>query len=145
MRSAVLIFASLALASQPVQAQETGWQADAIARAVDHHIANLPEPCMEPDRSIEPASFEQQVGEETAARQALLVELPCQIGAYNQTAVYLLSDQRGTVSEVVFPRRRSMCAMPEKVIVPRWRRSLLPKRPSCARSSIPAMMPTAGR
>ena len=59
---------------------------------------------MTPDGSArEPASFELQVGEETAARQALIVEFPCQIGAYNQTSVYLLSDQQGAVSEIVFP------------------------------------------
>lgn len=57
-----------------------------------------------PERSgLKHAHFELQLGEETAARQALLVEFPCQIGAYNQTAVYLLSDQHGVVSEVLFP------------------------------------------
>lgn len=103
MRSGLFIVASLAMACHPIAAQESGWQADAVARAVDYHLANPPEPCIVPDRSIAPASFELQLGEETAARQALLVEFPCQIGAYNQTAVYLLSDQHGTVSEVVFP------------------------------------------
>jgi hypothetical protein len=103
MRCGLLIAASLVLASQPTLAQDAGWQADAVARAVDYHLANPPEPCLVPDRSIEPAHFELQIGEETAARQALLIELPCQIGAYNQTAIYLLSDQHGTVSEVVFP------------------------------------------
>lgn len=69
-----------------------------------YHLENPLELCVVPDRSaIEPASFELQIGEETTARQALLVEFLCQIGAYNQTAVYLLSDQHGKVSEVVFP------------------------------------------
>lgn len=103
MRSRLLILGCLALASQPIAAQDAGWQADAVAKAVDYHLANPPENCIVPDGSVEPASFELQVGEETAARQALVVEMPCQIGAYNQTAVYLLSDQHGTVSEVVFP------------------------------------------
>lgn len=104
MRSRLLIVSGAMLVSLPILAQEAAWQADAVARAVHYHVEHPPEPCLVPDRSaIEPASFELQIGEETAARQALLVEFPCQIGAYNQTAVYLLSDQHGTVSEVVFP------------------------------------------
>lgn len=104
MRLRLLIVTSALLCSVPVGAKDATWQADAVSKAVDHHLANPPENCLVPDRSsIAPASFELQIGEETAARQALLVEFPCQIGAYNQTAVYLLSDQHGQVSEVVFP------------------------------------------
>lgn len=104
MSSRLLIVTSAILLAMPVTAQEVDWQADAIENAHDYHAANLPPVCMEPSASeMEPASFELQVGEETAARQALIVEFPCQIGAYSQTAVYLLSDQHGAVSEIVFP------------------------------------------
>lgn len=104
MRSKRLIVVGAMLIGAPIIAQETDWQDDAIARAIDYHLENPTELCVVPDRStIKPASFELQIGEETAARQALLVEFPCQTGAYNQTAVYLLSDQHGNVSEVVFP------------------------------------------
>jgi hypothetical protein len=104
MPSRFLIAASTVLLAMPAAAQAPGWQADAVKRAQDYHAANLPELCITPDGSaLAPASFELQVGEETAARQALIVEFPCQIGAYSQTAVYLLSDQQGKVSEVVFP------------------------------------------
>lgn len=104
MPSRLMIVTSAILLAVPATAQEGGWQADAVAKAQDYHAANLPPLCMEPSASeTEPASFELQVGEETAARQALIVEFPCQIGAYSQTAVYLLSDQHGTVSEIVFP------------------------------------------
>ena len=104
MPSRLMIVTSAILLAVPATAQEGGWQADAVAKAQDYHAANLPPLCMEPSASeTEPASFELQVGEETAARQALIVEFPCQIGAYSQTAVYLLSDQHGAVSEIVFP------------------------------------------
>ncbi|WEK03422.1 MAG: hypothetical protein P0Y65_14625 [Candidatus Devosia phytovorans] len=104
MRNSLILAASAALLTLPSAAQEGYWQADAVAKALDHHMANRPELCMELDPSqTEPASFELQVGEETAARQALIVEFPCQIGAYSVTSVYLLSDQHGTVSEIVFP------------------------------------------
>lgn len=104
MRTKLILAASAMLLTLPSAAQEADWQAAAVARAVDHHAANLPGLCMTPDASsAEPASYELQVGEETAARQALIVEFPCQIGAYSHTAVYLLSDQHGTVSEIVFP------------------------------------------
>lgn len=104
MLSRLLVVTSVLLLATPAGAQDGDWKADALQNALDHHADNLPHLCMEPDASeMEPASFELQVGEEAAARQALIVEFPCQIGAYSQTAVYLLSDQHGTVSEVVFP------------------------------------------
>lgn len=100
-----LMFAAAAiLLMLPSAAAEEDWKRDALAKALEHHTANLPPLCVEPDASGEElASYELQVGEETAARQALIVEFPCQVGAYNRTAVYLLSDQNGTVSEIVFP------------------------------------------
>lgn len=104
MRKALIIAAGTILATIPAQAQQADWQAGAVERAIDHHLEAVPEPCVMPERSgLDPAYFQLQLGEETAARQALLVEFPCQIGAYNQTAVYLLSDQHGVVSEVFFP------------------------------------------
>lgn len=104
MLSRLLVVTSAILLAMPASAQEVDWQADAVEKALDYHAANLPHLCMEPGASgLEPASFELQVGEEEAARQALIVEFPCQIGAYSQTAVYVLSDQHGTVSEIVFP------------------------------------------
>jgi hypothetical protein len=104
MPSRLLIWIGVILLAVPATAREENWWADALEKAQDYHAANLPPLCMEPDTSeTEPPSFELQVGEETAARQALIVEFPCQIGAYSQTAVYLLSDQQGTVSQIVFP------------------------------------------
>lgn len=104
MRSRAMLVVGVIVLAMPAWAQETGWQAEAVARALAYHAANLPELCIAPAGSnMQPASFELQIGEETAARQALLVEFPCQIGAYSQTAVYLMSDQHGTVTEVFFP------------------------------------------
>jgi hypothetical protein len=104
MRSPLIFAASAVLLALPSAVLGGDWQAGALKRAQDYHAANLPELCVAPDESaIRPASFELQVGEETAARQALIVEFPCQMSAYNQSAVYLLSDQHGKVSEIVFP------------------------------------------
>ncbi len=104
MLSRLLVLTSAIVLAMPASAEEADWRAGAIQKALDYHAANLPHLCMELVASApEPASFELQVGEEAAARQALIVELPCQIGAYSQTAVYRLSDQHGTVSEIVFP------------------------------------------
>ncbi|WP_343315445.1 hypothetical protein AAIB41_11570 [Brucella sp. BE17] len=104
MRSRFIMISSVFLLALPAAAEESNWQAEAIRRALDYHAANLPALCVTPEETeMEPASYELQVGEDTAARQALIVEFPCQFSAYSQTAVYLLSDQRGTVSEIVFP------------------------------------------
>jgi len=104
MPSRLLMMTSAILLAVPATAQEGDWQPDALEKAQDYHAANPPHLCLEPDASgMVTASFELQVGEDTAARQALIVEFPCQTGAYSQTAVYLLSDQHGTVSEIVFP------------------------------------------
>ncbi len=104
MRKALIIAAGTIIAMVPAQAQQSDWQAGAVERAIEYHLEKVPEPCVVPERSgLEPAHFELQLGEETAARQALLVEFPCQIGAYNYSAVYLLSDQHGVVSEAFFP------------------------------------------
>ncbi|SMQ61644.1 Protein of unknown function [Devosia lucknowensis] len=104
MRIHFVLAASLVLVSLPSTAQEGEWKTSAIEKAISHHQANRPEVCVPAEASqLEPASFELQIGEDTAARQALIVEFPCQIGAYNQTSVYLLSDQHGTVSEILFP------------------------------------------
>lgn len=104
MRSLSWMTICATLLALPAAAQEPGWQTDAVKKALDYHIAHRPELCIAADRSsMKPKSFELQVGEETAARQALIVEFPCQIGAYSVTSVYLLSDQHGEVSELTFP------------------------------------------
>lgn len=80
------------------------WHKEALTKAMDFHTLNRPEICNAPDdASTDPISFEMKIGEETASLAALLVEFPCRAGAYNSTAVYLLSDQYGKVSEVLFP------------------------------------------
>ncbi len=104
MHKTLIIAAGAMFATLPVHAQQPDWRAGAVERAIDHHLEKVPDPCVVPERSaLVPAYFELQIGEDTAARQALLVEFPCQTGAYNQTAVYLLSDQHGVISEVLFP------------------------------------------
>lgn len=104
--AAVLVACALGL-SWPATTHAEQWQTDAIAKALAYHAAHLPELCLPPEGSeMLPGHFELQIGEDTAARQALIVELPCQIGAYSQTAVYLLSDQHGRVSEITFPAPR---------------------------------------
>ena len=100
---ATLLFGATVFAL-PSVAQEADWQPAARDKAIAYHEANMPDECSIPvgDAASVPG-HELQIGEETAARQALIMEFPCQAGAYNTTSVFLLSDQHGTVSEVFFP------------------------------------------
>lgn len=80
------------------------WQVEAVQRAVEYHLAHTPETCEQPSAPTRtPPHFELEIGEDTAARQALLVEFACRSGAYNHSAVYVMSDQHGRVTEVFFP------------------------------------------
>lgn len=78
------------------------WRAKALIDAAAWHAANLPEGCERP-QGYTPSGHELQIGEESAARQALLIGFPCQKGAYNQTEVFLMADQHGIITEVLFP------------------------------------------
>lgn len=84
-------------------AQEADWRDEAVHRAALHHRNTLPAAC-DPVGSETSASrtYQLQIGEETAARQALLVEFPCRSIDANASSVFVLSDQHGTVSEVLF-------------------------------------------
>ena len=65
------------------------WQAAAIDKAVEQHVDNLPKGCDVPDDPIAPlAIYDLPIGEDTAAREALLLQLPCT----GEISVYLLSD-----------------------------------------------------
>lgn len=78
-------------------AQDQTWQAAAIDGAVQQHIDNLPKGCDAPSDPIMPlAVHDLPIGEDTAARQAVLLQLPCTA----QTSVYLLTDDEGIVSEI---------------------------------------------
>ncbi|MDR7126349.1 hypothetical protein [Pseudotabrizicola sp. 4114] len=100
---ASVLFSATAFAL-PAAAQDAGWHSAARDKAIAYHGANMPKDCNIPvsDAASVPG-HELQIGEETAARQALIMEFPCQAGAYNTTSVFLLSDQHGTVSELFFP------------------------------------------
>ncbi len=91
-------------ARYPIALSDGGgdWQAKALAKAAAFHTANLPKECALPE-GHQPAGHELQIGEESAARQALLIGFPCQSGAYNQTEVFLMADEHGTITEVLFP------------------------------------------
>ncbi len=78
-------------------AQDLTWQAVAIDKAVQHHVDNLPTGCDVPGASFAPlAVHDLPIGEETAAREALLLQMPCTA----KTSVYLLADDEGIVSEI---------------------------------------------
>lgn len=84
-------------------AQDAGWREDALARAARHHRENSPKMCKTfGDELSALRSYQLQIGEESAARQALLVQFPCNSDVARQSSVFLLSDQHGTVSEVLF-------------------------------------------
>lgn len=84
-------------------AQQAGWRQQALAKAALHHRKNPPKTCDAVGGENSPlGSYELQIGEESAARQALLVQFPCRSNAAGKSSVFLLSDQHGTVSEVLF-------------------------------------------
>lgn len=83
------------------QAKEESWQGLALQRAVFHHQSSRPEVCDAKDAP--PESYSLRLGEETAARGALLVAFACRKLDNGQSFVFVLSDQYGTVSDEVFP------------------------------------------
>lgn len=86
----------MSVSGAPV-AQDSAWQTAAIDAAVQHHLDNLPEGCDAPGRAPAPmAVYDLPIGEDTAARLAVLVQLLCTA----ETSVYLLADDEGTVSDI---------------------------------------------
>lgn len=83
------------------QAKEESWQVVALQRAVFHHQSSRPEVCDAKD--AQPQSYSLRLGEETAARGALLVAFACRKLDIGQSFVFVLSDQYGTVSDEFFP------------------------------------------
>ncbi|MFN7089259.1 MAG: hypothetical protein ACK4P4_01735 [Allorhizobium sp.] len=104
-RTPLLQMSALVLLSEPAAALDTDWQQQALAAAVKFHQAHLPETC-EPLSAplVSPLSFELQIGEETAARQALMVQLPCRRTEEGESSVFLASDQNGIVTRQSFPK-----------------------------------------
>ncbi len=111
----VLLFPMQALAQPDPAGNEiamdeaqASWQAAALERARRVHMETLPEDCS-PDAAAS-TDMEQShilwIGEESAAREALLVGFACNIGAYNVSTVYVLSDEHGVASPVWFPSPR---------------------------------------
>ncbi|MCJ8151758.1 DUF1176 domain-containing protein [Shinella sedimenti] len=85
-------------------AAETDWHRDALAKAVAFHAMNPPKTCNALESSpSQPISYNLPTGNGASARGELLIEFPCQAGAYNQTKVYLLSNRDGGLSNVEFP------------------------------------------
>lgn len=89
------------LASSPGRAADGTWQEVALEWAVHHHQTSKPDVCEA--KSDLPVSYGLQLGEETAARGALLVAFACRSLDTGRSTVFVLSDQHGTVSDVVFP------------------------------------------
>jgi hypothetical protein len=99
------LISALVLLAAPAAALDIDWQQQALAKAVEFHQANLPETC-EPLTSplVAPLSFELQIGEESAARRALMVQLPCRHTGDGESSVFLTSDQNGTVNRQSFSK-----------------------------------------
>lgn len=85
-------------------AAETDSHRDALAKAVAFHAMNPPKTCNAIKSSLsQPIGYNLPTGNGASAWEELLIEFPCQAGAYNQTKVYLLSDRDGNLSPVEFP------------------------------------------
>lgn len=83
------------------QAEEDGWQEAALQRAISYYQASRPDVCEADATPTE--SYKLRLGEETAARAALMVAFACRSLDTGQSSVFVLSDQYGTVSDQVFP------------------------------------------
>lgn len=102
----IFVVASMLVLLPPAagHAQEAAWKEAALNEAATFHRAQPPTTCdVLTERPGPIVSHELQIDEESAARQALLVQLPCRQDADHQSFVYLLADERGAVSEVLFP------------------------------------------
>lgn len=97
--------AAVVLLAQPAVALDRDWQQQAVAAAADHARANWPKQC-EPfvPSLVAPLSFELQIGEDTAARQAVMVQFPCHRIDDSQGYLFFTSDQHGAVNVQSFPR-----------------------------------------
>ena len=101
----LLQISALTLLAAPAAALDMDWQQQALAKAVEFHQANLPETCETlTSPLVAPLSFELQIGEESAARQALMVQLPCRRSEDGESSVFLTSDQNGTVNRQSFSK-----------------------------------------
>lgn len=109
-RLSIAIFALPLLLAAEASANPVNesWKAQALKDAQVKHAQSMPETCREflaknPGHEGPVRSYDLPIGEDTAARQALLVQFLCRRGAYNETYVFILADQYGTASEVIFP------------------------------------------
>lgn len=106
LKAALVVLATFGAALPETRAET--WQEAALVRALDRHRNDKPEQCdREPSRSPTSSdtveTFDLWFGEDTAARDALLVRVPCRQGAYNVSFVFYLADEWGAVSAVTVP------------------------------------------
>lgn len=94
------------LAASPLPAFAQDWHEMALKQARAVQTRTFPAECV-PEVSSDLAAdilwWPVFLGEGTAARDALLVQFPCNRGAYNQSFVYVLADQHGQATPVTFP------------------------------------------
>jgi hypothetical protein len=97
----LFILMAAVLLLSPARADQDDWHAAALERARVHYQENRPAACRAD--ATAPESYELQLGEESAARQALLVRFACRPLDRGQSFVFVMSDQEGTVTEQAFP------------------------------------------
>lgn len=99
-----LMLVSFFLFALSAVAAEKDSQRDALAEAIAFQSAHMPKTCNAIKSSpSQPVAYNLPTDNSASAREELLIEFPCQAGAYNQTKVYLLSDRDGDLSNVEFP------------------------------------------
>lgn len=94
---------AMVLAASPAHARDDTWREAALHRAVSHHQAHRPLVCGTAAQSAPAIGYELHIGEDTAARRALLVRFACRQLDHGESFVFLLSDEHGAVSNIVFP------------------------------------------
>lgn len=97
----VTVVIATLLAAGSGQAEEDGWQEAALQRAIFHYHKSRSDVCK--INVTPPESYKLQLGEEAAAREALLVAFACRSLDTGQSSVFVLSDQHGVVTDAIFP------------------------------------------
>lgn len=105
--SLFMAFAPAASVAAQIGAEATDWQQTARQLAYERHLDSVPPEC-DGESGSETARAQAvspllRIGEEGAARDALLVEFICRSQAQERSAVYILVDENGVASPVFFP------------------------------------------
>lgn len=105
--SLFIAFGPAASVAAEIGTEARDWQQTALQIAYERHLDDVPPQC-DSESGSETARAQAvghllRIGEESAARDALLVEFICRSQAQEQSSVYILVDENGVASPIFFP------------------------------------------